>query len=216
MSSMLGLVGGRKKRLYRLFRGYPQRRIGRCIAAGAPFARGHLLRTIARPEKHRPRMSTDAQHDLDRAIALLPCGQFIMTAGFEDHAAGLLVRWVQRCSTTPPMLMIAIRKGEPIEPIVRDARGFALCQVSSDDRFLIRKFAPDAERQEDPFVCLPTTTGATGAPIIERAMSYLDCELVRNVELDSDHRIYVGQIRGGGVLNPAEPAVHFGDNGQAH
>lgn len=160
-------------------------------------------------------MTTDARHDLARAIALTPCGLYVMTAGFEDRAAGLIARWVQRCSIDPPMLMIAIRKGEPIEPLIRDSRGFALCQISDDDRFLLRKFAPSADRQEDPFVCLTTTIGSSGAPIIERAMSYLDCELVRNVELDTDHRIYVGQIRGGGVLNESSPAIRFGDNGQS-
>jgi flavin reductase (DIM6/NTAB) family NADH-FMN oxidoreductase RutF len=166
----------------------------------------------------RPRagdaMVSDTRSELAQAIAQIPCGMFILTARFEESASGVLVSWVQRCSIAPPMVMVAIRKGQTVEPLIRDSRAFALCQISADDRYLQRKFAAlEAITEgpvEDPFVTLATRCAVTGSPIIERAMSYLDCELVRNIELDCDHRLYVGLVHCGGVLRSTPPAVYYG------
>ena len=148
------------------------------------------------------------------AVAHIPSSLFIMTAAHEEQAYGVLVRWVQRCSEQPPMVVIALEKGQRIDPLIRDSRAFVLCQISAADRFLARKFQEEAARssEDDPFVCLSTHRSPSGSPIIDRAMCWLDCELARTVELDSEFRLYVGQIHHGGVLNKGEPAICFGDD----
>lgn len=160
-------------------------------------------------------MTTEERsNQLAHALSNIPCGLYILTAAWDGRNSGTLVRWVQRCNVEPPMVMLSLLKGQPVEPLIRDSRTFALCQISDDDRFLQRKFA-SITVHEDPFVCLATHRASNGAPIIERAMSYLECDLVRNVELDADHRIYVGEITGGGVLHNAKPAISFGDGPHA-
>lgn len=152
---------------------------------------------------------------VERAIRLIPCGLFIMTSAWEDRRSGVLAPWVQLCSLDPPMIVIALMKGLPIEPLVRDSRKFVLCQIAADDRFLQRRFAETPDRSEDPFVSFKTRETSSGAPIIERAMSYVECELVRHVDLDSNYRIFVGHILTGDVLNESPPAVAFGEFGAA-
>ena len=151
--------------------------------------------------------------DLAQAINRIPSGQFILTAAFDGARSGVLVSWVQQCATTPPMVMTALATGLPVIPLIRDNRGFALCQISAEDRFLARKFASAPDHGEDPFVTLATTPSPNGSPVVQRAMSYLDCELVRHVDLESDYGLYVGIVRAGGILNSGEPAVVIGTNG---
>jgi flavin reductase (DIM6/NTAB) family NADH-FMN oxidoreductase RutF len=113
--------------------------------------------------------------------------------------------------------MVALAKGQRVEPLIRDSRSFALCQISAEDRFLYRKFATsEAEMDEDSFVSLMSRSAPSGSPIIERALSYMDCELVRHVDLDSDHRIYVGQVRHAAILTDTKPAILVGENGTRH
>src|SRR5690606_19270788 len=73
--------------------------------------------------------------------ARVPHGLFIMTAAHEDSSTGTLVRWVQRCSDDPVVILVSLRRGQGIEPLIRDSRAFAICQISEDDRFLQRKFS---------------------------------------------------------------------------
>ncbi|MHC4948004.1 MAG: flavin reductase family protein [Planctomycetota bacterium] len=147
------------------------------------------------------------------AMIQIPNGLFVVTAAFEEARSGVLAHWVQQCSTTPPMIMVAMAKGQPVEPLIRDSRAFALCQVGADDRLLHRKFATAPDRHDDPFISLSTRCAPSGAPIVERALSYLDCELVRLIDIEADHLVYIAQVLSGGVLHEATPAVFYGCNG---
>lgn len=152
--------------------------------------------------------------------AHIPHGLFIMTSSFEGSTAGTLVRWVQRCSEDPIVVMISLRRGQAIEPLIRDSRAFALCQISEDDRFLQRKFCRNRitktlSDDEDGLIALGARAAPSGSPILDHAMSYMDCELLRNVDLDSDYRLYVGQVHHAVMMNPAKPAICYGVNGHA-
>lgn len=155
------------------------------------------------------------QVTLVEAMRQIPCGLFVMGAAHDGRRSGVLAQWVQQCSVEPRLVVLALPKGMPIEPLIRDSRWFTLCQIGADDRFLHRKFAVPHERGDDPFVAIETEEAPSGAPIIGRALSWLDCELVRHVDLESDHRLYVGQAHHGGMLNAAPPAVVFGGLGAA-
>lgn len=149
-------------------------------------------------------------------MALMPGGLFVLTAACEGQTGAVLVKWVQPCSDNPAMVMVAINRGQHIEPLLRNSRSFVLCQISETDRFLLRKFTqngPTTPIDEDPLVSIMTTVAPSGAPIVDRAMTYLDCEIIRHIELESDFRIYVGQVIAGAVLNQGAPAVQFGGNG---
>lgn len=158
-------------------------------------------------------MARNSKFDASRALTQIPGGLFILTSQYESRRGAMLAKWVQQCSDKPPMVMVALPKGQPIEQFIHGSQCFALCQISADDRFLIRKFSKPRDTADDPLVTMMTTTAPSGSPIVDRAMSCLDCTIVRHVELDSDFRIYVGQVQYSAVLNEGTPAVCFGGNG---
>jgi len=158
-------------------------------------------------------MSRENGSTIDAALRQIPSGLFVLTTRHNDVRSGVLARWVQPCSLEPPLVMVAIAQGLPVEPLMRDSRAFALCQISAADALLRRMFAAPPDRDEDPFVSLPSHTAPSGSPIIERALSYLDCELVRHVDLDTAYRLYVGQVVHGELIHSDQtPAVVLGTN----
>ncbi len=142
--------------------------------------------------------------------AHIPHGLFILASAFEDCCCGIMVQWVQRCSLDPVVVMISLQRGQPVEPLIRDSRAFTLCQISEDDRFLKRKFSPDNEVRDDVFITNSCRNAPSGSPILEHAMSYMDCELLRNVDLDNDYRLYIGQVHHAELLTPSRPAMYYG------
>jgi 3-hydroxy-9,10-secoandrosta-1,3,5(10)-triene-9,17-dione monooxygenase reductase component len=166
----------------------------------------------SKPDSGRLARSSTAPIEL--AIAQIPNGLFVMASQSEGRSAAVPVQWVQQCATNPPMVMVALEKGQSIEPIVRESRYFSICQISAEDRFLVRKFA-QKPAQDEALLAMMMTATSHGSPILDRAMSYLDCEIVRHVELDCDYRIYVGQVHGGGMLNSGTPAICYGTNGSS-
>jgi len=159
-------------------------------------------------------MSAVEDNDLINAFDQIPCGLFLLTSAYEGFRSCVLARWVQQCSLNPPLVMVALPKGSPVEPLIRDSHCFALCQIPDRDRFLARKFSIMPERSEDPFDTLATSCAPSGSPVVQRALSYLDCEVVRHVELESDCRLYVGEVRHGAMLNSGRPVIHLGGNGR--
>ncbi len=147
---------------------------------------------------------------LSQAIGQIPSGLFILTAAYNGSRSGVLVTWVQQCATHPPLVMAAVSTTMPVVPLIRDSRSFALCQVGAEDRLLAHRFNGGAVDHEDPFLSLPVTESPNGAPILQNALSWLDCEVIRHIDLESDYGLYVGRILHGGMLNGGKPAIRMG------
>lgn len=165
----------------------------------------------------------ESLEDIAKVARLIPSHTYLLTAAFDEIRCGVLTRWVQQCASDPPSVIVAIKRGSPIEPLVRDGRCFALCRVHADDRHILRRFSEPALRGEDPFLALPSFIAATGAPIIERAQCYYDCELVGHLAPELDTRLYIGAIKAAGVLkgvsdDPPTAGEHGapGTNGTNH
>lgn len=149
-----------------------------------------------------------------KALGLLPSGVFVLTASYESTRAGLLVHWVQQAGFHPPLITVAVPKGQMIGPLIRDAHCFGLCQLARTDRFLDRRFTPEEMPPGDPFLAIETETWMTGAPMITRAMAAFDCRVVRHLDFESDHEFFVGEVVAARILDRAgRPAVHLRDDG---
>jgi 3-hydroxy-9,10-secoandrosta-1,3,5(10)-triene-9,17-dione monooxygenase reductase component len=138
------------------------------------------------------------------ALSQIPSGLYILTSHFEEARTGMLITQVQQCSSAPPLVLFAIAKGQPIEPLIRDSRSFALCQIHSEDLLMRKIFEPAPDHGADPFISLPIFTSVTGSPILDRSIAWLDCELVRHLDVETSTSIYIGAVRIGGVRKDTE------------
>lgn len=132
---------------------------------------------------------------LSRAMALVRTSEWVMTSLFERRRAAAMVSGVLRSGDDPPLVCVAMRKGHPIEPIIRDSRAFALCAVGSD-RVLARAFGQSSDKAAEALEALPCGVLRTGTPSPTRAVAVFDCLLHRHVDIESDHELYVGLVVG--------------------
>ncbi len=131
---------------------------------------------------------------------------FVMTSAFENDRAAILVEWLQQCAMTPPMICVAVRKGRPIEPIIRDSHAFALCEIAEHDLTLDRMIRRACEHDDDILESLPYETLRTGSPCIMRAGRVFDCEVIRHVDFEADYELYIAQVLEVKVYSEAESA----------
>jgi flavin reductase (DIM6/NTAB) family NADH-FMN oxidoreductase RutF len=167
---------------------------------------------IVDPLHSSPAAASATSVDLRRqALERIPSSDFLLTAGLGDFRGGILARWIQQVSSGPPMVLVAIEKGQPLSPIIRDARFFGLCEPRADDRLLRKLFAesPDEARPDgDPFVGMPLLLTSHGVPIPRRAASWLECELVRHLDVEGSCELYVGLVHAAGVSEePTSPVA---------
>ncbi len=151
--------------------------------------------------------------DLNQVVAgAIPTGTFLVTSAYDGKRAGVLARSVAPCAAEPLLIMLSLRKGHSIAPLIRDSRHMGVCRIDPGDRLLMRKFSdtdsgPDLadENAGDPFDSVPVEALHSGSPLLRRAMLAMDCEVVRHFDLEADHEIYVVQILAAKVSQ--QPAV---------
>lgn len=158
-------------------------------------------------------MTEDRKQRIGKALGRVPQSLYVMTAQFEDRAMGVMISWVQQVGFDPPMVMAVLGKGRPIIPVLHDAHAFAICQIAKDDKLTLRRFAKGADDWENPFDGIDIFRAATGSPIISKSLAYMDCELVRHLDVEGDHDLYIGLIRDGDKLIDEEPIIHLRDTG---
>ena len=149
---------------------------------------------------------------LAAAIGRIPSGLFILTAACEKQRTGMLASWVQQVGFKPPMVSVAIAHERPITELIGVSGQFGLCQLAANDKVLLGKFARGIEPHEDPFVDFELVPD-TSVPILTDALSYLQCEMVSQVDVETDHTLVIGRVVGGRSQSDDEPFVHIRDNG---
>ena len=177
-----------------------------------------MLNPRIRATRHMNKQARQKPEDLLRecigaALGRIPSGLFILTAGYEDRRAGMLASWVQQVGFDPPMVSVAVAKGRPILPLISGSQQFGLCQLSEDDKILLRKFAGRGDPGEDPFLgfdLIPDTQ--TAVPILAHVLGYLECEVKAHLDVEGDHDVFVGKVLGGAYFD-GRPFIHVRESG---
>lgn len=157
-------------------------------------------------------MDEKTKQGIAGALGRIPSGLFILTAGHEDRRGGMLCSWVQQLCFEPPMVSVAVAKGRPIMPLISESRKFGLCQLSKDEKVILRKFSAGWDANEDPFLGFDLLPNTSGIPIFAGAMAHMECELAAHLDVEGDHDLFVGKILAAGTTG-AEPIVHLRTNG---
>ena len=172
------------------------------------------MRTKKNPH---PELEPAIRETVGLAMGRIPSGRFVLTAASGDKRVGILVSFVQQACLNPPMVTVAIAKGRAIMPLISESRQFGLCQLADDDKMLLRKFKAynDAPVKDDPFLGTRLIRGVLPKlPILASSLAYLECVLVSHMDIEGDHNLFVGAVRGGSLLAPdKQPYVRLRDTG---
>jgi flavin reductase (DIM6/NTAB) family NADH-FMN oxidoreductase RutF len=154
--------------------------------------------------------------DVSRALARIPSGLFVLTAGRGGTKVALLVSFVQQVGFDPPTVSCALKKGrDHVLELLRAERVFCLAVVPEGSKVLLAHFAPGFGAGADPFVGVDVDVAGNGVPFPRGACAHLACELVGEADW-SDHLLLCGHVVGGNAVAEAKPWVHLRKNGLAY
>jgi len=124
----------------------------------------------------------------------------------EGAPCGLTATAVCSVSLEPPLLLASIDRGSNTHLGIEASRAFAVNLLAADQEALAVRFAGDAE---DKFRDLAVAEAVTGAPVVEEALGFLDCTVVRDVPA-GDHTVFIGRVEEArvGVGDLARPLVY--------
>jgi flavin reductase (DIM6/NTAB) family NADH-FMN oxidoreductase RutF len=144
--------------------------------------------------------------DFKAAMASFAAGVTVVTtidAKGAPHA--LTATAFSSLSKTPPLCLVCVDRSARAHPVMLASRRFAINILSADQSALSEQCG---KRNVDKFANVAWGLGrATGCPIIARALSSVECELV-DVHAGGDHDIFVGRILDT-IVNGGDPLVYF-------
>ena len=138
-------------------------------------------------------------------------GVAIVTSRAGDQVHGLTVSAFTGISLDPLLVMISIGHNRDSYAFIKAEGKFAVNILRSDQSRLSDLFAGRMPEVHDRFEGLTYHSRATGAPILEDCLAWLDCR-VTNEFVVGDHSIFIGEVLAADVLSEAMPLTyHDGD-----
>ncbi len=146
-----------------------------------------------------------------RVLGHYPTGVTIVTAACESGPEGMTIGSFTSVSLDPPMVSFCAGHDSDSWTRMREAGGFCVNVLGARQADLSTVFAG---KSEDRFAGVATRVEATGAPVIEGCLAWIDC-VAHNVYSVGDHDIVVGRVvaldtaAAGAAGSPPAPLVFF-------
>ena len=145
-----------------------------------------------------PGVETEEQQDeydrlRRRVLWTMPSGLYVVGSRAGERRNGMTINWVSQVSFDPKLVAISVDKTAVTHELISEGRVFAISFVSREDRAIVRKFTKPVEVAGNTLNGFPFHDGVTGAPILDQAPAYVDCEVRQTVEV-GNHTLFIGEV----------------------
>ena len=135
-------------------------------------------------------------------------GVTVVTTRLGDTLRGLTVNAFCSLSLEPMLVLVCIDQVAQSRHLISGSGIFAVNILSWRQQFLADRFAGRALPVDDAFSDVPYNTAATGAPIVDGSLAWLDCRVVQSLPA-GDHVIFVGEVEAAGLDESQEPLLYY-------
>ena len=135
-------------------------------------------------------------------------GVTIVTSRLDEERHGMTANSVTSVSLVPPLVLVCIDRSADSHAIIDASGVFALNILSRDQEGLSSRFAGKEGAAAHGLDGVPHHTGATGAPIIDGCVAYVDCRVVAR-HPGGDHTIFLGEVVDSGRMDGREPLIFY-------
>src|SRR5438105_1749614 len=105
-------------------------------------------------------------------------GVTVVTTRSQETLAGLTVNAFCSVSLNPPLILICVDLGSTTCPGIRESGVFAVNILTEKQEGLSRCFATASAERYEGFCCARYHVAATGAPIIDDALAFIDARVI--------------------------------------
>jgi flavin reductase (DIM6/NTAB) family NADH-FMN oxidoreductase RutF len=150
--------------------------------------------------------------DISALFHRLSYGVYVVGVSAGDRRDGFTAAWVMQASFDPLLLALSINPSNASYELLHAGGGFTVNVLKQGQLELTRRFGTRSGRNEDKLAGIRWRPGRTGAPILEQALGYLDCELSGRHRA-GDHELVLGRVVDGRILDAAAAPLTYADTG---
>jgi flavin reductase (DIM6/NTAB) family NADH-FMN oxidoreductase RutF len=142
----------------------------------------------------------------------LSYGVYVVGVAAGERRDGFTAAWVIQASFDPLVLALSINSSNASYELLHAGGGFTVNVLKQGQLDLARRFGTRSGRNEDKLAGIRWIPGRSGAPILEQALAYFDCELAGRHRA-GDHELVLGRVVDGKILDPGAAPLTYADTG---
>lgn len=146
-----------------------------------------------------------------RVLWSLPTGLYVVGSRAADTRNLMTLSWATQLSLEPKLVGVSVDRQALTHRLMGEGGVFSLCLIDREDRAIVRKFVKPlsetgpgepggggepyggGERGRRSLGGFAIHEESTGAPVLDRALAWLDCEVRQEVALGT-HTLFVGEV----------------------
>ena len=143
-----------------------------------------------------------------RVLWKMPSGLYVLGSRHGDEYNLMTMNWATQVSFDPKLVAVSVEHGAVTHRLVADGGVFAVNLIDREDRAIVRRFTKPVEvdLSANTLNGFPFHTRRTGAPVLDQAVAFLDCEVRQTVDVGG-HTLFLGVVVDAGFLKDEETAV---------
>jgi flavin reductase (DIM6/NTAB) family NADH-FMN oxidoreductase RutF len=161
-----------------------------------------------------PGVESDEQKDeydrlRRRVLWKMPSGLYVVGSTDKgERRNGMTINWVTQLSFAPKLVGISVEKTAVTHELIEAGGVFAISLVDREDRAIVRKFTKPVEVDlaAKTLNSFPFVEAVTGAPVLEQAVAFVDCEVREKVSV-GNHTLFIGEVVAANFRKPEDTEV---------
>ncbi len=142
---------------------------------------------------------------IKEALNRMPYGFYSLTSRNGDDVNAMVANWIMQASFTPRLMAIGLQKKAYTHGVISEGGVFAINIFNQEDQDAMMPFTKGrAKKPEKMAEASYTPAPQTGCPILADAAAYVECKVVKIVDVGGDHDIVIGEVIGGDVLKEGD------------
>ncbi len=137
-------------------------------------------------------------------------GVAIVTGKYENAIHGMTANSFNSITLDPPTVLVALRRHTRTQHLVKEGGVFAISILNTHQVKLAKRFAGQVDTDTPRFEDVKTFEMETGAPLIEDAIAFLDCKVIKCFDV-GDTTVFLGEVLASktDTKNNHEPLIYF-------
>jgi flavin reductase (DIM6/NTAB) family NADH-FMN oxidoreductase RutF len=137
-------------------------------------------------------------------------GVTVVTVRQGDLMRGMTANAFSSVSLDPPLVLVSVDKKADTHALMMETGAFCINILAAHRREWSDWWAGRAPKDQDQFLDKPYTTKATGSPVLEDCIGYIDCKVWASYD-GGDHTLFVGEVQEAAINDDPElkPLLFF-------
>src|SRR3989338_967097 len=125
------------------------------------------------------------------ALRKIPHGVYVVGVQHDGQLNAFTATWLTQVSFTPPLVAFGIRKDSHSFEMIKRGRVFTVNLLGKNQKPIAEHFVKPAAVVGEKLKTVRHRLGKTGAPVLEEAIAYVECEVREIANEQGDHALII-------------------------